>query len=252
MREYKWKTGRCPLTRTMTNICLVSFNQLNGVLIQLVEIVARVGDLPWLIAKPSNDFDDACKISCLLFFGVGVVEAKVCSSAMMCGITKTHKDSFAVTYVQIPVRFWGEPCINPATGHGQVVITKFGFNLRVSTWFVERAEETFFEYHLPRFGPQRSVRDLCRSVVRCLASSRHVCFLLRLLMGSWDHDTAQNMINVVTFALGFAASFAPKACVKTRSTAFFISSGFAHRRAGMFFTPPITAPRLAHPDTEFD
>lgn len=40
--------------------------------------------------------------------------------------------------------------------------------------------------------------------------------------------------------------------MKTRSTAFFISSGFAHRKMGMFFTPLITAPRLVHPNTELD
>lgn len=141
---------------------------------QLVEIVARVGDLPWFKAKPSNDFDDTCEISCFLLLGVGVVETKVCSPAVMCSITKIHKDRLAVAYVQISIRFWGEPCINSTIGNDQVFIAKFGINLRVFTWFVKRAKETFLEYYLPRFGPLRSVRDLRRSVVRCFACSRRV------------------------------------------------------------------------------
>lgn len=138
---------------------------------QLIEIVARVGDLPWFKTKPSNDFNDTCEISCFLLLGIGVVEAKVCSPTVMCSITKIHKDSLAVTNVQIPIRFGGEPCINPATGNSQVFIAKVGFNLRVFTWFVERAEETFLEYRPPRFGPLDSVRDLRRTVVQCFASS---------------------------------------------------------------------------------
>ena len=73
--------------------------------------------------------------------------------------------------------------MNLALRNGQVFVAKLGFNLRVSAWLVERAEETFLEYYLPRFGPLRSVRELYRSVIRRFASSRRVCFLLRLLTG---------------------------------------------------------------------
>src|ERR1700761_9621008 len=55
-----------------------------------------------------------------------------------------------------------------------------------------------------------------------------------------------------TFPLGFAVSLAPNLSLNTFSTAFLTSSAFAQRRSGMFFTPLITCPRLAHPVTAAD
>jgi hypothetical protein len=56
---------------------------------------------------------------------------------------------------------------------------------------------------------------------------------------------------ILTLPFGLAASLGPKLSVKAFSTAFFTSSGFAHRSSGVLFTALIAGPKLAHPGTVF-
>lgn len=51
-------------------------------------------------------------------------------------------------------------------------------------------------------------------------------------------------------ALAFAADLSPNFSVKTFSTVFFTSNGFAHRRFEEPFNAPIVRPRSSHPDSE--
>lgn len=94
-----------------------------------------------------------------------------------------------MTYVQVPIRFGRESCVNPATGNGQVFVAKFGFDLRVLARFVERAKEAFLEYYPPRFGPLRSIGELYYGAVRRLVGSRYVGLLRFLKRSSW-HSTS--------------------------------------------------------------
>jgi hypothetical protein len=61
------------------------------------------------------------------------------------------------------------------------------------------------------------------------------------------------MLVAGTLALLFCllASLGPKLSMKAFSTAFFTSSGFAHRSSGVLFRALMTGPKLAHPVTAF-
>jgi hypothetical protein len=44
---------------------------------QLVEIVTRVSDLPWFVAKPSDCLKDGLEVPALFLFGIGVVKPAI-------------------------------------------------------------------------------------------------------------------------------------------------------------------------------
>ena len=136
------------LTCTQTDITFVSFDELHREVIELVEIIAGVGNLPWLIAKPPHRLQDTLKVLAFLCLGIRVVVPKVCLPTMMSCVTKIYEDGFGMTDVEESVRFWRESSPNVAAGCRKMPFSQFGFDLWVTTRFVQSAQEPLLEHGL--------------------------------------------------------------------------------------------------------
>ena len=82
------------LTCAQADIALVSLDELHGKVIELVKIIAGVGDLPRLIAKPPHRLQDALKVLSFLRLRIRVVVSKVCLAAMVSSVTEIHENGF--------------------------------------------------------------------------------------------------------------------------------------------------------------
>jgi len=133
------------------------------------------------------------------------------------GISKVDEDGLGVSDVEVTVGLWRETRPDLTTSRLEVRFPKVGVNLRVSSWFMECAEEAFVKH--------RALDDGMRY---CLPDSTYKRTFV---------------------ALGFAESLSPNVAWKTRSTACFTSRGFAHRSSGLFLRALIVAPSAAHPET---
>jgi len=138
------------LTCTQTDVTLVSFHEFHGQAIQLVEIIAGVGNLPWLIAEPPHRLQNALKVLAFLCLRIRVVVPKVCLSTMMRSVTKIYEDGFGMTDVEESVRFWRESSPNVTASCRKMPFSQFGFDLRVTTRFVQSAQEPLLEHGLGR------------------------------------------------------------------------------------------------------
>jgi hypothetical protein len=83
----------------MTDISFVAFDKLDSEIVQLIEVVTGVRYLPGFKAKPADDLNNALKISGFFFFRVGIIEAQVTLSSMVCSIAKVHKDGLGMADV---------------------------------------------------------------------------------------------------------------------------------------------------------
>ena len=129
----------------MTYVALVPLDQLDRKLVQLVEVVARIRDLPRLVAKPAHRLQDALKVAALLRLRVRVVEAQVTSPAVVRRVPEVDEDSLRVPDVQEAVRLGREPRVYEPARRGEVLLAQVRVDLRVLADFVEAPEEPLRE-----------------------------------------------------------------------------------------------------------
>jgi hypothetical protein len=67
---------------------------------------------------------------------------------MMGGKTKVNKDSFRMTDMEVTIRLRWETSPDMSTSDSKVFLAKAWMNLRVLSWFVKLAKESFFKYCL--------------------------------------------------------------------------------------------------------
>lgn len=79
-------TAGLPLTVTVTYERLASLGQFHREVVQLLEVVTRVGNLPGLKAEPSNHLQNRVKVDSLFRIRVGVVKSasKSCLASGTC------------------------------------------------------------------------------------------------------------------------------------------------------------------------
>ena len=120
----------------MTNIALVSADQLNGQFVQLVEVVARVGDLPRLVSQPPHGLQDAPEVSAFLSLRVRVIVAQITMATVVSSVTEVDKNGLGVTDVKEAVGLWGETRVYKALGSSELLLSQMRMDLRVPAYFV--------------------------------------------------------------------------------------------------------------------
>ena len=91
--------------RQIANESVAGLDQLNGPLIELVEIVGRVEKpVAPIAAEPADILDDRVDVLGFFFRRIGVVEAQVAFAAELRGQPEIQVDGFGVADVQIAVR----------------------------------------------------------------------------------------------------------------------------------------------------
>mmetsp|Transcript_23033 Transcript_23033/g.50504 ORF Transcript_23033/g.50504 Transcript_23033/m.50504 type:complete len:422 (-) Transcript_23033:839-2104(-) len=93
----------------VVHVRLVLADQLHCKVVQLLEVVAAVRDLPRLPSHPLDDLLDVVDVLHALGGGVGVIVAQVAHPPVLLGKPKVHVHRLRVPDVQVPVRLWGEP-----------------------------------------------------------------------------------------------------------------------------------------------
>ena len=148
-----------------------------------------------------------------------------------------------MTDVEVSIWFRWESCPNLAASHREMLLSQIRSDLWITAGFVQSAQKPLLEYGLGR---------------RLLNGFRGRCFRCRLLhilqqrlVWSLGIERLFSTLAFSAFSFARASSLLPKVSTKTFSTVFFSSSGLAHRRSGVFFKPPITELRLAHPEMAF-
>lgn len=81
-------------------------------MVELIEIIAGVRDLPRFVAKPPNCLQDGLEILGFLRLRVRVVVSKVCFATVVSSVTKIDEDSLGMTNVEVAIRFRGESSPN--------------------------------------------------------------------------------------------------------------------------------------------
>ena len=74
----------------------------------MFEVVAGIVDSCPVEAKPANVLLDGVYVFGVFFYGVGVVEAQVCFSAVFLSEAEIKADRFGVANVEVAVGFWRE------------------------------------------------------------------------------------------------------------------------------------------------
>jgi hypothetical protein len=100
------------LARAVAHVGAILLDQLLGQLVQLVEVVAAVRDLPRLEAQPLDDVEDAGEVLLLLLLRVGVVVAQVALALVVFGEAEVDGDGLAVADVQVAVGLGRESCVD--------------------------------------------------------------------------------------------------------------------------------------------
>ena len=113
-----------------------------GELVQMIEVVRRVGDLVRLEAQPVNSLSDRSKVLFLFGFGVGIVVSQVANTIMELGIAKVDGNGLAVTNMQVSIGLRGETSENTATSKLKMFIHKLLVHLNVLTRLVKSTQET--------------------------------------------------------------------------------------------------------------
>ena len=78
-------------------------DELNGILMQYLEVIRSMGDLPWLVAHKFDVLLDVDNIFDVFFGGVGVVEAQVAVSFAHLRLHEVETHCLAVTNMQVAV-----------------------------------------------------------------------------------------------------------------------------------------------------
>jgi hypothetical protein len=136
----------------VADVCLIPLDEFHSEFVQLVEVIARIGDLPRFISQPSHHLQNTLEISCLLFLWIGIIVSEVAFAVMVSRITEVDKDGLGVTNVEVAIGFRRETSPDISTGSGEVSFAEVWVDLRVSAGFVEVTKETFFEYSLSRLS----------------------------------------------------------------------------------------------------
>lgn len=79
-------------TRVVRSVGQPTLDEVDSEVEQLLEVVARVGDLVRLKSEPSNGLEDLVKVDLLFGLGVRIVEAEVAVPAMILGVAKVDGD----------------------------------------------------------------------------------------------------------------------------------------------------------------
>ena len=116
--------GRCTfllsnlLCRLLIYIGFALFDELDGKVIELLEIVRSVVDIAPLESQPSDVLLYGIYIFHILFDGVGVVESQVAYAIVFLRNTKVHADGFHVTDMQVTIWLRRKTCL-----YASVVLT---------------------------------------------------------------------------------------------------------------------------------
>lgn len=97
------------LSRLRTHKGVSLLDQLNGILVELFEVLRGVGSLPGLITHVTHVLGDVVNELLVLFGWVRVVEAKVTVASVGLGQHETESHGFAMPDVQVAVGLRGEP-----------------------------------------------------------------------------------------------------------------------------------------------
>lgn len=103
-------------TGTVANVCPILLDQHHRKLIELIEVIARIRDLPWLKTQPPDRLQNTLKIPPLLLLRIRIVVPQITLPAMMRRISKVDEDGLRMSDVEITVGFWREPGIDEAAG----------------------------------------------------------------------------------------------------------------------------------------
>jgi hypothetical protein len=79
-------------TAAMAHIGFVPLDKLHGERVQLVEVIARVGNLPRFVPQPPDHLKDTLKVSLLLRLRIRIVVSQVSFPTMMSRVPKVDKD----------------------------------------------------------------------------------------------------------------------------------------------------------------
>lgn len=144
----------------MADVSPATLNHLDSILVQLLEVVARVRNLPRLKPKPANALKNGREVTTLFGLGVSIVipmlisivqarfpnhSPKIAPASVVLCVAEINHDSLDVANVQEPVRFRGETGLNDATGRSEVLLPELGLDLRVLPWTVEFRQEALAE-----------------------------------------------------------------------------------------------------------
>ena len=80
----------------MTYIRFISPCEFDCKTVQFIKVIARVSDLPRLVAQPADYLQYALKVDSLLRLGIRVIVPQIALPTMVCGVPKVDKDGFGV------------------------------------------------------------------------------------------------------------------------------------------------------------
>src|SRR6185503_13783931 len=87
----------------IAHVSFPGFDQLNGPLVELREVIGSVIETVPLESEPANIIHDGFDVFSLFLRRIGVVESQIALAAKLCGQSEVEADGFGVTYVQIAV-----------------------------------------------------------------------------------------------------------------------------------------------------
>ena len=100
----------CNLFRTLlVNVSQSSLNHPNGKVPQLPKIIGSIINIAPFESQPLNVIENIFYILCILFAGIGVIEAKITHAVVFFSYAEIHTDSLCMPYVKITIRFWRKP-----------------------------------------------------------------------------------------------------------------------------------------------
>ena len=96
------------LRTLLVDICSALFDEPDGKVPQLLEVVAGIVDICPLESQPLDIVLDTLDILCIFFDRVGVVEAEVANTAIFLGESEVNGNSLGMADVQVSVWLWWE------------------------------------------------------------------------------------------------------------------------------------------------
>ena len=138
---------------TVTDERLAPLCQLHGKVVQFLEVVARIGDLPRFETEPSDHLQDRVKVDALFRSWIGIVEPvrdseqtltissknspKITTSVVVLRVTKVDRDGFGMADMQVSVGFGRESREDTAFCPSQVLLLQLRLDLGVLSWLVQ-------------------------------------------------------------------------------------------------------------------
>lgn len=78
----------------MADVRFISADGIHSKFVQVVEVVTRICDFPWLEPKPPYGLQNALEVSAFFSLRVGIVVAKIAVAAVMRSIAEVHENGF--------------------------------------------------------------------------------------------------------------------------------------------------------------